>query len=91
MTLNFPNPSRSYDEKRNAVRFSGYDGMFEIMFYVSATALTKPKSPWRGAVTAEASNLMAFDAARAAVYDAARKVYVGKGQPIYTITADDLS
>ena len=28
MTLNFPNPSRSFDEKRNAVRFSGYDGMF---------------------------------------------------------------
>ena len=32
MTLGFPNPSRSFDEVRNAVRFIGHDGMFEVPF-----------------------------------------------------------
>ncbi|MBB2672903.1 UNVERIFIED_ORG: hypothetical protein GGE44_002465 [Rhizobium esperanzae] len=39
MTLTFPNKSRSFDESRNAVRFSGYDGMFEVRFLVEANAL----------------------------------------------------
>ncbi|MEI2302303.1 DUF1488 family protein [Ensifer sp. MJa1] len=39
MTLSFPNPSRSLDETRNAVRFIGHDGMFEARFFVKAQAL----------------------------------------------------
>jgi hypothetical protein len=41
MTLLFPNPSRSLDEKRNAVRFIGHDGMLELRFFVEAEALTR--------------------------------------------------
>jgi hypothetical protein len=41
LTLAFPNPSRSFDEVRNAVRFIGHDGMFQIRFFVEAGALTK--------------------------------------------------
>ena len=40
MTLNFPNPTRSYDEKRKAVRFVGHDGMFEVPFFIEAAANT---------------------------------------------------
>lgn len=39
MTLIFPNSSRSFDEKRNAVRFLGHEGMFEVRFFVEADAL----------------------------------------------------
>ena len=41
MTLAFPNPSRSFDDARNAVRFIGHDGMFEVRFFVEAGALAK--------------------------------------------------
>jgi hypothetical protein len=39
ITLLFPNSSRSLDEKRNAVRFTGHDGVFEMRFFVEADAL----------------------------------------------------
>ena len=39
MTLNFPNPTRSFEEMRNAVCFVGHDGIFEIRFFVEAGAL----------------------------------------------------
>ncbi len=43
MTLAFPNTARSFDDVRKAVRFFGYDGMFEIRF------LSRPKrSPRAG-------------------------------------------
>jgi hypothetical protein len=71
MALNFPNRSRSFDETRNAVRFLGYDGMFEVRFLVQAEALkAKASSP-----VSEADCLAAFDAARDSIYDAARKAY----------------
>lgn len=41
MTLLFPNRSRSFDDVRKVVRFLGYDGMFEIRFFVEAAALAK--------------------------------------------------
>ena len=37
--LEFPNPTRSFDEARNAVRFVGYDNMVPITFFVEASAL----------------------------------------------------
>ena len=39
MALTFPNPSRSYDATRRAVRFWGYDSSMEASFFVSADAL----------------------------------------------------
>ena len=41
MTLNFPNGSRSYDAKRNLIRFWGYDSALEISFFLEVSALCK--------------------------------------------------
>ncbi len=45
MTLNFPNPTRSYDERRKAVHFVGHDGVFEIPFFIEADALRPGAAP----------------------------------------------
>ena len=90
MTLTFPNPSRNFDARRDAVRFSGYDGMFEIVFYVAAAALMKVMPDGRGTGTSEATCLAGFDTRRGSVYDAASKAYAAKSQPFYVLTAADL-
>ncbi|TYR35443.1 DUF1488 domain-containing protein [Mesorhizobium microcysteis] len=85
MTLEFPNPSRSFDEVRNAVRFIGHDGMFEVPFFVEATALVRPG----GTELCRADILTAFDGARGSIHDVARKAYSHRRQPSYTLTAAD--
>lgn len=89
MTLAFPNPSRSFDEVRNAVRFMGHDGMFQIRFFIEAGALTKSDAGKREASALEARSLSAFDALRTSVYDAARKAYSNGRRDSYTLTAAD--
>jgi len=74
MTLAFPNPSRSFDEVRNAVRFMGHDGAFHIRFFIEAGAL-------------EANCLSAFDALRTSIYDVAREAYSHSRRDSYTLTA----
>jgi hypothetical protein len=37
VTLQFPNPSRSFDEMRKAIRFIGHDNMFEVPFFVEVS------------------------------------------------------
>jgi hypothetical protein len=90
VTLEFPNPSRSFDEERNAVRFVGHDGMFEVPFFIEADALTPSGSKGGGLDEVEIASLMAFDAARRSVYDVARKLYSRGRQTSYTITASDV-
>lgn len=85
MTLTFPNPSRSFDETHNAVRFSGYDGVFQVPFVVEAAALSTPG----GEVLLETECLTAFDAARERILDVARKAYSDRRRSSYTLTADD--
>lgn len=60
MALNFPNASRSYDERRGCVRFWGYDSSLEIAFFVDVAALQQlsPSTP-----DEEDGYLTAFDAA----------------------------
>ncbi|QDC02772.1 DUF1488 domain-containing protein [Mesorhizobium sp. 8] len=89
MTLAFPNPSRSFDEARNAVRFVGHDGMFQIRFFIEADALAKPDTK-REAGALEAKCLSAFDALRTSIYDVARKAYSHGRRDSYTLTAADL-
>jgi len=87
MTLNFPNPTRSFDEMRNAVRFVGHDGVFEIRFFVEAGALAG-----RGAQESrmsEAKCLSAFDRSRGSIEDVARKAYSSKRLNFYTLSAAD--
>jgi hypothetical protein len=90
MTLDFPNPSRSFDETRNAVRFIGHDGMFEVPFFIEANALGSANGKGGGAQAAEAACLSAFDTARRSVYDVARKLYSRGRQTSYIITAADM-
>ena len=87
MALTFPNKSRSFDDVRNVVRFTGYDGMFEVKFLVDATALVKTAATR----ISEAECLRAFDAARARIQEVATKLYSPKRGTIYTLTAADLT
>ncbi len=41
MALNFNNPRRNYDDTRNSVRFSAYDSIMEVEFFVDVAALEK--------------------------------------------------
>ena len=85
MTLEFPNRSRSFDETRNAVRFIGHDGMFEVPFFVEAAALAGSGS----AKPSETDFLEAFDAARGSIHDVAREAYSHGRRTSYTLTAAD--
>jgi hypothetical protein len=88
MTLEFPNPSRSFDATRNRVRFWGYDSAIEIAFFVEADALQK-LCPEMSHV--EAGFLKAFDAARKRIHEVANKAYVrgSNGSYVYSLAAED--
>ena len=85
MTLEFPNRSRSFDEARNAVRFIGHDGLFEVPFFVEAAALVRLGRT----ELSETDFLTAFDAARDSIHDVARKAYSHGRRTSYTLTATD--
>ena len=80
MSLNFPNPSRSFDATKNRVRFWGYDSAMEVSFFVELDALKKLR-PEMGNL--EEGFLEAFDAARNRIYEVAAKVYVRGGNRSY--------
>lgn len=90
MTLTFPNPSRSFDESGNRVRFWGYDRAIEVSFFVEAEAL-KRLCPDMGA--AETGFLKAFDAARGRIHEVADQIYVrgghSQGAYAYILSAAD--
>ncbi|WP_428029565.1 DUF1488 domain-containing protein [Ancylobacter sp.] len=89
MTLIFPNPSRSFDKARSAVRFSGYDGMFEVPFLIEIAALGKSASELRMPEALEATCLTAFDTLRGTIYAAASKAYAeGRRAPRVLTSAD---
>ncbi len=88
MALNFPNPTRSFDEMRKAVGFVGHDGLFEIKFFVEAGALAEGAA--KGGDISEASCLSAFDSKLAAIHEKARKAYSSKRLRSYTLSASDL-
>jgi uncharacterized protein DUF1488 len=75
MTLTFPNPSRSFDATRNAVRFWGYDSAIECSFFVTRDALERlPRL-----LPEELALLAAFDGNREQICRAATRVY-SRGQ-----------
>ncbi len=86
MPLNFPNGSRSYDERRNVIRFWGYDSALEISFFVEVGALFKlcPQTK-----NVEAGYLEAFDTARDRIHETARKVYSRARKDAYILAAAD--
>ena len=89
MTLLFPNASRSFDEKRNAIRFIGHDGMFEVRFFVEAEALMIADAELGRSEISELKLLSAFDALRLSIYDVARRAYSSGRHDPYTLTAAD--
>lgn len=89
MTLAFPNRARSFDDVRNAVRFLGYDGMFEIRFFVEAEVLAKGKT--QTTRMSEAQYLSTFDAMLAPIHEAAKKVYAKYRRNLNVLTLADLS
>jgi hypothetical protein len=86
MTLNFPNGSRSYDARRNLIRFWGYDSALEISFFVEVSALYKLNPQTRNV---EAGYLEAFDAARDRIHETARKAYSRARKGAYLLAAAD--
>jgi hypothetical protein len=76
MTLTFPNPSRSFDATRDAVRFWGYDSAIECSFFVTRDALERlvPRL-----LPEETALLAAFDRNRELICRAATRVY-SRGQ-----------
>lgn len=89
MTLDFPNPSRSFDEARKAIRFMGHDGVFEVRFFVEGIALTKSDTALPRTGASEVKYLSAFDALRTSIHDVARKVYSRDRRDAYILTAAD--
>ena len=89
MTLQFPNRSRSFDDSRRAVRFSGYDGMFEVRFFVEADALSARSGSPSSDAGLEDDCLAAFDAQRQSIHDVAREIYSGARRTSYTLTSAD--
>ena len=87
MALNFPNPTRTFDEMRGAVGFVGHDGLFEIRFFVEAGALGTLPPPESDVF--EAKCLSAFDEWRASIHKVALKVYAKRRSTSYTLTAAD--
>jgi hypothetical protein len=85
MTLDFPNRSRSFDQVRNAVRFVGHDGMFEVPFFVDTAVLARPDTVPRS----EADYLAAFDSAVASIHEVAREAYSYGRRTFYMLTASD--
>jgi hypothetical protein len=84
--LTFPNPSRSYDERRQCMRFWAHDEALEIPFFLEASALL-----FLSPLTCcdETELLRTFDQNRAAIQTAAARVYVRHRSPFYALTAAD--
>lgn len=91
MGLNFPNPSRSYDETMHGVRFWAYDQTMEVVFVIQTGALLKIDSQSK---TDEAGFLDTFDANRGRIHRMANKIYSRRPSKShvfsFTLTASDL-
>ncbi len=84
MALTFPNISRSYDETGKRVRFTGYDGMFEVPFFIEIEALER----WmQNQKRTEVAYLTAFDDARPEITAAAKVIYHRGGRTPFVLTA----
>ena len=81
MTPSFPNSARTYDEAHSRIRFVGYDGMFEVKFFVLSEVLAGGLAQ---RTTTERDYLASFDALRSRILEAARRTY--KSRPSRNIT-----
>lgn len=91
MELNFPNPSRSYDDTMHGVRFWAYDQTMEVVFFIQLGALLKIDSQSN---TDEAGVLATFDINRDRIHRLASNVYARRHVDShvfsFVLTASDL-
>ncbi|MGP2491180.1 DUF1488 family protein [Mesorhizobium sp. PUT5] len=71
------------------MRFSGYDGMFQVPFLIEAPALASLQGNSAETLASEAECLVAFDAMRGVIHGIARTIYANGRSPIYTLTVKD--
>ena len=86
MRLTFPNPSRSFDETRDAVRFWGYDSAIECSFFVTRAALERLVPSLS---SGKSDLLAAFDDNRELICKAATRVYSRGRRGSYELGASD--
>jgi hypothetical protein len=87
VTLGFPNQSRSYDPRRQRVRFSGHDGAFEVCFFVEQGVFSRINPD---AKLDEAGILHEFDRYRDRILQAASRMYYSRQRrDTYTLLASD--
>ena len=82
--IDFPNPSRSYDKTRRAVRFGGYDSAIEASFFIEENALRRIQPDAR---PDESGFLNAFDSNRDLICAAAARLYVRGSRGSYDLVA----
>lgn len=85
MSLNFPNPVRSFDAGRSCVSFWGSDASLEIAFQIEVDALRR-----LGAEAGEAQMLATFDSHRDAILSAAATVYGRRKGNYHRLTVADI-
>lgn len=83
----FPNPSRSYDATRRAVRFWGHDSAMEWSFFVTEDAL---KSLHPAMAHDEPGILDAFDSHRERIWAGASRAYARGRKGSYELGAADV-
>ena len=86
-TIDFPNPSRSYDATRHAVHFWGYARSMESSFFVTAEALKQIQPDLR---FNPADILHTFDLNRDRIYAIAAKVFSRGRKGSYELNKDDV-
>lgn len=87
MSIAFPNSSRSYDATEKRIRFLGYDGMFEVRFFIGIDALAKAVAV---SLSGEKDALAAFDRMRRVILETAEKAYArGKRNNMCVLTPAD--
>ena len=84
--IDFPNPSRSYDVTRHAVRFWGYDSAIEASFFIDEGTLAQLQP---GVRPDESGFLNAFDVNRDKICVAAARVYVRGSRGSYDLGASN--
>ncbi|WMT92706.1 DUF1488 family protein [Pelagibacterium sp. H642] len=89
MSLTFPNPSRDFQKSRNAVGFTGHDGVFEVQFFVEVDALAEFETDLNASQTLETRSLAAFDTLRSSILEVAREAYTNSRRASYILTAAD--
>ena len=82
--INFPNPSRSYDLTRRAVRVWGHDSAMEASFFINEDALRRIQPD---AQPDESGFLNAFDSNRDLICAAAAKLFVRGSRGSYDLFA----